>query len=377
MSKHQYFDITVDTARLDEDIFRVFQVLRPKWTKKDRFSRGLLNTMVCFYQKWDEKRSDGFVVRVHGSSEVQWSRETEIFAMQFAHRVGCFPPLAATFNNGLIYPYIQGRVATYNDLTQPAVIKKLTRLIYDFQHFDIQQQDLFDRKGNRARLPDIGSYLDLNFRIQDSIPDKAVNDAANVIFQEVRRELTDEVIKREQDFLRTFENGFQEKMVLCHGDLHPGNILINDDTGEITLLDYEYTVFNFGVYDIRKIWYLRFFFGFMGICDKNEPDFNDEVKRLYFQGYIEAKHKHMGDSEYRATDNEIDILSIQEHILETMYNGCYMMTLLTFVNHQFGGEGMMNAVLLFKENYLRNTGVLSTLQKQYLEQVSAIKFINK
>ena len=169
----------------------------------------------------------------------------------------------ATFRNGLIYPYVQGREATYTDLTQPAVIKRLTQLIYDFQHFDTQQQDLFDRKGNRARFPEIGTYLDRQIRIHDSVPDKAVNDAANVMFQEVRKDLTDEVIKREQDFLRTFESGFQESVVLCHGDLHRMNILINDDTGEITLLNYKFTAFNFGLYDIRKMCYLRLFFEYI------------------------------------------------------------------------------------------------------------------
>ena len=374
--KHRYFDIAVDPSSLEEDISCVLLELRPEWTKKDLCKdsfTGLLNNMACFYQKWDEDLSDGLVVRVYGSSEVQWSRETEILAMQIAHGVGCFPQLLATFQNGLVYPYTPGRMATFEDLTQPAVIKKLTDLIYRFHHFDIQQMDLFDRQGNRAELSEIGTYLDLNFQVQGTIPDKADDEETDVTFQEVRRELTDEVIKVEQDFLRNFESGFRESMVLCHGDLHPGNILINDDTGEITLLDYEFTSYNFGVYDFGKIWYLRFFFESVGECDEDESEFNDDIKKLYFQDYLEAHCKYMGNDKCQDTDKEIELLDIQARISEIMYSGCYMMSLLALINQGMGEVDLMNVVLLLKEKYFENKGSLPSLRDQYLEKVSAMQ----
>ena len=264
-------------------------------------------------------------------------------------------------------------MATFEDLTQPAVIKKLTDLIYRFHHFDIQQMALFDRQGNRAELSEIGTYLDLNFQVQGTIPDKADDEETDVTFQEVRRELTDEVIKVEQDFLRNFESGFRESMVLCHGDLHPGNILINDDTGEITLLDYEFTSYNFGVYDFGKIWYLRFFFESVGECDEDESEFNDDIKKLYFQDYLEAHCKYMGNDKCQDTDKEIELLDIQARISEIMYSGCYMMSLLALINQGMGEVDLMNVVLLLKEKYFENKGSLPSLRDQYLEKVSAMQ----
>ena len=289
---HRYFDTLVDPLQLDEDIFPILQVLRPQWTKedlcKDSFENGFINSMVCFYQKSDDKRTDGLVVRIYGTT-VNISREKEILSLQIAHAAGCFPAVLATFKNGLVYPYVQGRMATFTDLTQPPVIKELTRLIYNLQHTNPQELDLFDRQGNRTEFKKFETTLGPIKRCLARIPNKATDSAMDEVFQQIRKELTDDVLREEFGFLEKFYNGFPEPIVLCHNDLQPWNILINDETGELTILDYELTSRNLDMHDFARLWDKRIFYEVLGFCDKDEPVFNDDIKRLYFQGYLEAK----------------------------------------------------------------------------------------
>ena len=368
--KHRYFNTLVDPLRLDEDIFPVLQVLRPQWSKenlcKHSFGNGFINNMVCFYQNSDDKRTDGLVVRIYGTT-VNISREKEILSLQIAHAAGCFPAVLATFENGLVYPYVQGRMATFTDLTQPPVIKELTRLIYNLQHINPREIDLFDRQGDRTEFREIGTTLGATKRYLGKITDKADNSAIDQVFQQIRKELTDEVLKEEFDFLEEFQSGFQEPMVLCHNDLHPWNILINDDTGELTILDYELMSSNLGMHDFIRLWDMRIFFEVLGFCNKEEPAFNDEIKMLYFRGYLEAKHNDVGDNGYNVTDTEIELLRTQAHILNIMDSFCHIIRELAFVNN--GEQGKLNLLKylrVLKDQYFQNKDSLLTLRQQCL-----------
>ena len=323
--------------------------------------------MLCFYQKSDDKRTDGLVVRICGTT-VNISREKEILSLQIAHAAGCFPAVLATFKNGLVYPYVQGRMATFTDLTQPPVIKELTRLIYNLQHTNPQELDLFDRQGNRTEFKKFETTLGPIKRCLARIPNKATDSAMDEVFQQIRKELTDDVLREEFGFLEKFYNGFPEPIVLCHNDLQPWNILINDETGELTILDYELTSRNLDMHDFARLWDKRIFYEVLGFCDKDEPVFNDDIKRLYFQGYLEAKRMNGGDDGGDTPDTDIELLDTQARILDIMYGICHIIIALSFVNSgQEGGLNWMKHLLVLKDEYFQNKDSLLTLQQHWFK----------
>ena len=66
----RYFDITIDKDNIKEKIVDLLLSLKPGWTKDElchqEYSDGCINSMLCFYQKTDEKRGDALAVRVYG-----------------------------------------------------------------------------------------------------------------------------------------------------------------------------------------------------------------------------------------------------------------------------------------------------------------------
>ena len=149
----KYFDVTIDECNVEEDIVDTLLELRPKWTKENLrseiYTAGYINSMTCFYQTGDEKRQDALVVRVYGleGKDMRVEREKEFLTLQVAHAAGCFPAVVASFRNGVIYINAPGRIVNFYDLTNPEHIKTLTGLLYRFQHIDVDNLQLFNRKG--------------------------------------------------------------------------------------------------------------------------------------------------------------------------------------------------------------------------------------
>ena len=73
-------------------------------------------------------------------------------------------------------------------------------------------------------------------------------------------------------------------LVLCHNDLFSNNIIYNDKTDQISLIDFEYTHFNYHLFDIA-----HHFMGYVFDVDNVDVDLyptRDEQKRwlkIYFQ----------------------------------------------------------------------------------------------
>ena len=62
--------------------------------------------------------------------------------MQIAHKIGAFPKVYATFQNGMVYKYFKGRTLNFHDLNNPAIIKDLAQKLYKYQHTDVQARNL-------------------------------------------------------------------------------------------------------------------------------------------------------------------------------------------------------------------------------------------
>lgn len=83
---------------------------------------GGVNTLYCCHLHKDEDKSDALVVRVLYKDKSEDHKQEE-FALRVAQATGCGQPLYATFNNGFVIGYAQGRLITWNELWDPHIAK--------------------------------------------------------------------------------------------------------------------------------------------------------------------------------------------------------------------------------------------------------------
>merc|ERR1719184_77079 len=129
-----------------------------------------------FHQSADTKKDDAIVVRVFGDSlDFFTNRTKEFLAMQIAYAAGCFQPILAVFKNGVAYKYAHGRTLRYADLSNPKVIKTVTRKLAQLHTIDIDSVPLVDANGEKGVFDKSTDFekqgAELMDQYQDTLPD--------------------------------------------------------------------------------------------------------------------------------------------------------------------------------------------------------------
>ena len=308
----KYFDVKIDPSKVEDEIVDILVELRPQWSKEDLrtqvYTDGFVNSMTCFFQAADTAKRDALVVRVYGleRENLPLEREKEFLTLQVAHAAGCFPAIVASFRNGLIYNHEPGRVVNFHDLTNPDNIKTLTRLLYRFQHIDVDNLELFNRKGEPETYDKTVKGFEMSEMYIKQIPDGPKDKTKEALFQELRRDLTDEYLMAEFEFLKDLIKELKLPIALGHSDFHPRNIIINEETGNITFIDYEVSTFTVECTDLGRL--------FVAFCDPGEPDITEEIQKMYCREYLNARNSAQGRQDITVGDEEIELLLTQIRI---------------------------------------------------------------
>ena len=192
-----FLNITVENS---EDNLKVFELLRhvkPSWLLENleykRFDSGIVNEMRLYYQRSDITLDDAVMVRVYGDGLGDANpRDTEFLALQIAHAVDCFPTLHASFQSGLVYKYIKGRVPTFKDLLKPAIITDITSKIYRLNHVELESLRLFARNGQPAKYDEKSDLFSRMRLYINQIPTEVEETDRNDRFQSFRQDFTNE-----------------------------------------------------------------------------------------------------------------------------------------------------------------------------------------
>ena len=253
-------------------------------------------------------------MRVYGLG-LKVERQNEIVVMQLAHSVGAFPKVRGAFNNGVVYEHFPGRIMNYHDLVKPEVIKKLTKKLHDFHYVDGKNVNLVGMRGEPASKDQMPkrTWSMLKEYIIDLIPDEHPDDKLKQKFQAFRKDFPDEVLLEEFNYI---QNVLDEMRIpddaLQHGDVHPRNLLINDETGDIVLIDYELTAHGARTQDLGRFIEMKpVLEEFGGWVEKDEPDFTADVRQLWLQTYLETKIKAEGGSVESITEEQIELFDIE------------------------------------------------------------------
>ncbi|KAF3445468.1 hypothetical protein FNV43_RR10644 [Rhamnella rubrinervis] len=184
---------------------------------------------------WRTKDGDLFrrvLLRVYGEGvEVFFNRDDEIRTFECMSNHGQGPRLLGRFEHGRVEEFIHARTLAAADLRDPEISALIATKMREFHSLDMpgpKNVVIWDRIRNW--LSEAKSLCSL----------KDAREFALDILEEEISMLEKELSQDDQDI------GF------CHNDLQYGNIMIDEETRSITLIDYEYACCNPVAYDIAN-----------------------------------------------------------------------------------------------------------------------------
>ena len=326
MSKAEKTILFLDIEVLTDDIqdaFPILQILRPTWPidsiRKEKYATGRVNCVTTYFLSSDKQLRDGLVVRVHGLDLGDMgSSEMEFLTMQVAHAAGCFPAVLASFRNGIVYQYAPGRPVVFQDLQKPVVCQEITRQLARFHSVNIDSLELYNRQGERVSLEKTTNATRKLEQILGSIPDQPADKDKREFFLRLRQIYTDNMLQKEFEFLKSTLENINLPTTIVHNDAHYTNLIIDDTTGSITILDYELASFGYEYLDLMFLLRSKLISDMLGYTNVNDVDLTDDMRDMYIQMYIEAKKQTSDLSTHSNSNMNPDLIAIQHHIMDLM-----------------------------------------------------------
>ncbi|KAL3702428.1 hypothetical protein R1sor_020450 [Riccia sorocarpa] len=236
------------------------------------------------------------LLRVYGeSAELFFRREDEIltFEKMSHHRQG--PRLLARFSTGRVEEFLNARTLTAADLRNTEITDQIAIKLREFHSLDMPGQ-AEPMIWNRLRMW-LGKALELASPSQT---------------KEFRLNQLDEEIRELEQMLR--KSG--EKIGFCHNDLQYGNMMMEEDSFCLTIIDYEYASFNPVAFDIAN------FFCEMAADYHTEaphlldyskyPDYDS--RRRFVAAYLRASGEKTEEAEIEALVEEAEIYRLPSHL---------------------------------------------------------------
>ncbi|CAK9133676.1 unnamed protein product [Ilex paraguariensis] len=227
-------------GRLPAEAKRILQSMASSWndiTDPNELQviplKGAMTNAV--YQiKWPTNRehSQKVIVRIYGESvDIFFDREIEIRTFEFMSKQGQGPRLLARFSNGRIEEFIHARTLSAPDLRDPKISSLIAAKMKEFHDLDMPGPKtvvLWDRLR------------------------KWLSAAKSMSSPEEVEAFHLDAIEEEISILEKNLSGDDERIGFCHNDLQYGNIMIDEETRSITIIDYEYASYNPVAFDIAN-----------------------------------------------------------------------------------------------------------------------------
>ncbi|XWS23505.1 hypothetical protein CRYUN_Cryun28dG0019800 [Craigia yunnanensis] len=192
-------------------------------------------TNEVFQINWPTKHGDlhqKVLVRIYGEGvEVFFNRDNEIRTFECMSKHGQGPRLLGRFPDGRIEEFIHARTLSAADLRDPEISSLVAAKLREFNNLDMP--------GSKDVL--------LWERLRNWL-----SQAKKFCSPEAAKELGLDILGDEISILeKELTQGYQE-IGFCHNDLQYGNIMMDEETRAITLIDYEYASYNPVAYDLAN-----------------------------------------------------------------------------------------------------------------------------
>lgn len=182
--------------------------------------------------KGEGERGRKVLVRIYGEGvDAFFDRENEIRTFEVMSRNGQGPLLLGRFHNGRIEEFIHARTLSATDLRDPEISALIASKLREFHDLDmpgLKKVHLWDRLRNWLKA------------------------AQSLCSTEQAKEFCLDTLGEEMSSLEKSLARDDQRIGFCHNDLQYGNIMMDEETKQITIIDYEYASFNPVAYDLAN-----------------------------------------------------------------------------------------------------------------------------
>ncbi|KAJ7524142.1 hypothetical protein O6H91_18G079900 [Diphasiastrum complanatum] len=260
--------------------------------------KGAMTNQVyeCLWKRGQGKRPRKVLVRIYGeNNDFLFKREDEIltFELMSKHRQG--PLLLARFPNGRVEEFLKARTLSAADLRDPEISVSIAVKLREFHQLSMpgpQEPKIWQRLRDwLAKALEVGR--------REHNEEFQLNNLGHEI-SELERKLSksDQVL------------GF------CHNDLQYGNIMMNEDDGSITLIDYEYATYNPIAFDIANHFCemtANYHSETPHLLDQSKyPDFEEQCR--FIEAYLQSSGESVSQFQVETLVRETDAYSLASHL---------------------------------------------------------------
>ncbi|KAJ2454740.1 hypothetical protein EV183_001324 [Coemansia sp. RSA 2336] len=287
-----FIELSVRRSHLLEDSKQLLLTVFPDWKDSELAFKeckdGITNNLV---QCTNQRTRLTVLVRAYGNhTEVIIDRNQELANMARLSELGMCPPLYGRFNNGLVYGYIPGTVATPEEMGNGEWAPLIARQLAKWGQITIPGDD---------RSPKLFSTLQ---KWLSDIPSDYQDESADKV------RLSREMLAGELAALKEMLSTVESPVVFAHNDLLSGNIIMSEARDQVAFIDYEYASYNYRGFDIAN--HFNEYAGFD--CDYSRYPAKDAQLR-WFKVYLDELQL---DSSPRALESmyrEVQVFQLASH----------------------------------------------------------------
>ncbi|KAK4371049.1 hypothetical protein RND71_010524 [Anisodus tanguticus] len=235
---------SLEKGNLPEELVKILKSLALEWgddvdhIDNDLEIVRLTNSFTnqIYRMKWpgktQENNSRSVLVRKYGERrDLFLDSEEEMKTFEWMSNHGYGPRLYGYFPDGRVEEFIHGRTLSQNDLWNPEISALVAAKMKEFH--------MIDKPGSKSVI----LWMELR---------NMLSDAKRLCSPEIKNEFGLENLEEEIDILEKELSKDSNEIVFCHNDLRGDNVLFNEATKDLTLIDYEYAWYNAAAYDLAN-----------------------------------------------------------------------------------------------------------------------------
>ncbi|WJX93046.1 hypothetical protein P8452_74617 [Trifolium repens] len=298
--KKNYLDCLQDEAKV------ILKSIASKW--KNVLDANALEviplkgamTNEVFQIKWqtiDGEMSRKVLVRIYGEgTNIFFDRANEIRTFEFISKNGQGPRLLGRFAQGRVEEFIRARTLSAPDMRDPTISALIASKMKEFHDLEMPGSKnvyLWDRLRN---------WLSEARRL--SSPEEVETFHLDIMDKEIS--------------LLEKELSVSPKCIgFCHNDLQYGNIMLDEVTNSVTIIDYEYASYNPVAYDIANHFTemaANYHTETPHVLDFSKyPDFKE--RQRFVKTYLSSSGEQVSDSEVQQLLDEVEKYTLASHLL--------------------------------------------------------------
>ncbi|CAJ2638743.1 unnamed protein product [Trifolium pratense] len=293
-------------------------------------------TNEVFQIKWpatNGETSRKVVVRIYGEGvEIFFDRGDEIRTFEYMSKNGQGPRLLGRFTNGRVEEFIHARTLSAPDLRDPFISALIAAKLKEFHNLEMP--------GEKT----VNLWCTLRKWLIEAKRLSSPKEVEAFYLDTVDKEIS--ILEKEL-------SGTHQQIGFCHNDLQYGNIMLDEETNSVTIIDYEYASHNPVAYDIAN-----------HFCEMAANYHTETPHILDYSKYPDFEERAGFITAYLSSSGEEPSEGEVEHLLQEVEK-------YTLANHLFWGlwgiiSGQVNTIEFDYKEYAKQRFQEYWARKPYL-----------